>query len=658
MGKFNLNKTTEIYNILKEYNGVNPYIKSLKKGVYITKNISLNDFQLEYIISNYNKEPKLINKTVKITEWWGEKKKIDWNIDFVPQKIIIGWLLGETKEFYHVYIQYRKSQTELMPIFIPKSAIITDFTSEDWMQKNIDFSPYNAKSGFTLKPHQERAVKFLTSRKKGILSLDMGMGKSATAVVAALEAKYQKILVVCPASLKENWRNEISRFTNEDKISIVEGSNWKESKFTILNYDILKRFYTVPKETRKIKQKNFTDDGKIEWKTIEKEVKTNKKDVVEEAMDNSQLFQSHFDLIIIDEAHRLSNKNSGMYEIMEDLFKRTNPDGIYELTGTMIKNNPVNLYNILKLIGAEVTKDWVGYMTKYCGAKQIFRNRKERDYYTNIFLKQKGKKQWIDLSWQEKQDLNDYLAKTCKKIWIMGEPSNLEELGERIKHLYYREVTNFEEMGIKKQTIIKEYELSAEQKQEYDNAWQDFLNTHEEKDLDKLIQNHKLIEGAVFRQLLANFMVEKSINLAEEEIAKGKRVIIFCCFDKELYDLQEHFKDRCVVYNGKMTLKKKEETLKKFKENEDIKVFIGNIESAGVGINLNEASVCIFNTPSFVPASNNQAEFRCCRLGQDKDIIIYYQRFKSTYLERLFQILSVKTEINNVIIKSEDEKVN
>ena len=279
-----------------------------------------------------------------------------------------------------------------------------------------------------------------------------------------------------------------------------------------------------------------------------------------------------------------------MYEIVEDLVKRSNPEGIYALTGTMVKNNPINLYNVLKIIDADVTKDWVGYMTKYCGAKQIYSNRKLRDYYSNQFIKSKGKNSWYELTQDEKNALDAYLGKNVKKIWIMGESSNLDELAERIKHVYYRETVNFEEMGIKKETILKEYTLSNEEKLQYNNAWQEFLNKSDEKDVDKLIENHKLIEGSVFRQLLANFMVKNSIKLAEEEILKGKKVIIFCCFDKELYDIQEYFKDRCVIYNGKMTAKKKDEALNKFKTNDDIKVFIGNIQSASVGLNINESN--------------------------------------------------------------------
>lgn len=654
--KFSLDKKEEIYGILKNYKGINPYIQQLQRGVYLYKNITLNDFHFEYIATNHNTEPVLINKIVKVADWWGEKKQIDWELEFIPEKIKIGYFMGETSEMYHMYIQYRKSQTEMLSVFIPKKAILTNFLAPDWRNKEIDFEKYNKLGNIELKPHQQRAIKFLSTRPKSILSLDMGLGKSLCAVVSALENNFNKILIICPASLKTNWKNEISRFVDEEEITIVEGSKWKENKFTIINYDILKNFYTVPKETKQVKEKNYTDDGEIKWSTVEKVVKTNKTDIVNNAMNNSQLFQSQFDLIIIDEAHRLSNKKSGMYEIVEDLINRTNPQGIYELTGTMVTNSPINLYNILKLIGADITNDWVYYVKRYCDGKQIFRNRKERDYFSNKFIHEHKKNTWYDLTKEEKASLDEYLTKNCKKIWLTNGSSNLEELGERIKHLYYRETSKESLKNIKKETQIVNYTLTDGERLQYDNAWNEYIKEHGESNIDTLIANHKLIEGSVFRQLLANFMVERSIKLAEEEISKGSKVIIFCCFDKELYSLQEYFGDRCVVYNGKMTSKKKDSALNSFKTDNAKQVFIGNLQSASVGLNINESNVIIFNNISFLPAENQQAEYRILRLGQTKDCKIFYQKFNDTYMDRMFEILDIKNGIIDNVIKDEESK--
>ena len=651
-------KTSQAYNILKNYQGSNPYIIDLKTDVYAYHNTTLKDFQIKYILENHDKEPRHYGKIIKISKWLAEKKKVEWGLDFLPEKLLVHYIFAESDTSYHVGVQYRQSQKKMELTFLPKSEILTDMNEIDFLSKQIDFSKYNSDT-FKLQPHQERAIKFLTTRKKGILSLEMGLGKTVCAIVSALEMKFNKILIICPASLKTQWAKEISRFEDENNITIVEGSNWDEKKFTIINYDILKKFHTVAKDTWKVKQKEYNDDGTISVKIVDKIVKTNKKDIVSKCLADSQLFNANFDLIIIDEAHRLSNKTSGIYEIVDDLIKRTNIEYVYALTGTMVKNDPMNLFNVLKIVGFPMCQTYEGYRKysiNYGGAKEIFSNKKERDYFTNIFLKQHNKNSWFELTVKEKQDLDEYLSKHCKKILIYSEATNLDELAERIKSYYYCETNEVLRSQVRIDKYLLEYDLTYDERKSYDNAWDEYLSNSVEKDVDKLISNHKLIEGSVFRQFLADAMVQHTIDLAEKEIAEGRKIIIFCCFDKELYSIQEHFGDKCVVYNGKMTAKKKDNAVNTFKTNDEVKVFIGNLQSASVGLNLNEASTIIFNNVSFVPSDNEQAEFRCLRIGQDKDVRIYYQKFTNTYMDRLFEILNTKSQIIRQIIKEEKHK--
>ena len=650
-----LTKTSEAYKILQDYKGDNSYIINLKNDVFAYKTLTLNDFHIEYILKNHNFEPTYLNKIVKIAKWYGEKKQLDWNIEFVPEKLLIGYYLGETKDFYHMYVKYRKSQEHMVPIFIPKKALLTALFVEDWENKVIDFDKYNKMSGLTLKPHQERAIKFLTTRKKAILALIMGFGKSISAIVSALEDNYQKILVICPASVKSTWKRELKHYVSEDEITVVEGSKWKENKFTIINYDILDNFYEIPTEIVKRKVKDVDENGKVKWNWVEKEVVSKNKDIIQEAMDNSQLFQSNFDLIIIDEVHRLSNKTSGRYKIISDLIKRSEPKGIYELTGTMITNNPMNLFNILKLIDADITKDWVHYAKTYCDGKQIF-VKGERDKYTQVFLRKHNKSSWYDLTYAEKEELNTYLDQNCKKIWLTNGASNLDELQERIKHLYYRESKN-DTVTIPKETHILSYQLTNSEQIEYDNTWDAYINQQEEKNLDMLISNKKLIETSVLRQTVANMMIPYTIKKVREILENtNDKVIVACSFDKELYTLQEEFKDLCVIYNGKLNRKQKDESENRFQNDDNVRVFLGNTTASGVGLTLTAANHLIFNSVDFQPAVNQQMEYRIIRIGQEKECHIYFQKFENTYMDRMFEILDIKQNIIDAVIVNENEK--
>ena len=120
--------------------------------------------------------------------------------------------------------------------------------------------------------------------------------------------------------------------------------------------------------------------------------------------------------------------------------------------------------------------------------------------------------------------------------------------------------------------------------------------------------------------------------------------------------LKDYYGDKCVVYNGKMNQKQKDAAQKAFIENPDVMVFLGNVIAAGVGITLVVSNKLIFNNLSFVPGVNRQMEDRCYRIGQTKDVDIYYQMFRGTQYERMWNTVMRKELIINQVIKKEDEK--
>lgn len=649
-----LAKIEQAHKILSEYKGTNPFIIKVKNIVLAYRLRTANDFEIEYILANYNKEPKLLNKIVKVADWFGEKKKEEWNIEFVPQKLKITWLLGETDNLYHFYCIYRQTQTQAVEVFATKKAILTDLGDNSWKEMPIDFNKYNKMSGKTLYPHQEEGIRFLVGKKKAILAHGMGLGKSITAIVASMVDSYKKILVICPASLKENWKREISLFNDEKDITIVEGHNWDDNKYTIINYDILKNFYTVPTEKVKKKELNLDENGNIFQAVKEKEVVSKKKNIISDAMKDSQLFTSKFDLVIIDEAHRLSNTSSGMFKIVSDLVSRSNPKGIYALSGTPITSRPINFYNILKIIGAPIANDWRYYVERYCDGKTFF-NKKERAAYTKMFFGMKKRNSWNELTYSEQSEYYDFLEKRCKKVWVTNGSSHLDELQEVVKPYYLRRVK--EELGTLpiKTVVEKKYDLTSEEQKEYDTLWDQFVKARG-GNVDSIEKFKKLTEGIVCRQWLSNTMTSRTIELTKKLIEEGHKVVIFCAFDKELYTIQEAFKDICVIHNGKLNGTEKQKAVDSFQNDPNVKVFVGNIQSAGVGITLISGDVAIFNSMDYVPGNNQQCEDRIYRIGQQKDVTIYYQLFNNTYMERINEIVDTKNEvINQVIIKEADK---
>lgn len=662
--------TESALKILSSYDGKNPYILMLKKDVYINKNKNaIKDFQIEYINKNHNFTPIQVNKIIKIADWFGLKKKEDWGTDFIPEKLKVISLIGETKTTYVCFVQYRQSIPPTM-CFLPKKAVLTNFLLDDYHNVEVDFDRYDRLTtsknpNRRLKEHQKEAVQFLLSRKKCVLADDQGYGKTCELIVSAIEGNFDSVVIICPASIKTNWRDELMWYVPERDISIVEGINgknktdlekylgykigysnktiselteeakergkWVDNRFVIVNYDILDEFYQMPK-------------GRT-------------KSALDEAYNNSPLLQyiaNKKSLIIIDEAHKLSNNTSIRYKVIKDLIKRGNPHSIYAATGTPITNNPRNFFYVLDLLDDPITDDYQYYLERYCNSFKV-PAKGEKDRWTGYFLKKKNKTQYSQLTLNEQIELKEYIRNNARMITVANGESNLEELKERTQHIYLRRVKE-DLKGMVNKTIHEiYYDLTPTQQEEYNRLWDEYEAMQKEDDPEKEL-NKELLEGGLYRRYLSNQMIPNTISLVDKLLSTGEKVIIACCFDEELYSLQEYYGEKCVIYNGKLNSKQKDYNKNEFMTNPNIRVMVANLNAAGVGLTLTVATKMVFSTYSYSYSDNLQMEDRIHRINQTKDVDIYYQIFNNTQYQRVWDIVLRKQMITNAVIKTEKEK--
>ena len=646
-------KKNEALDLLRGYSGTNPYILMIKRDVVIKGNIQeFSDFNAEYILMNYDRQPKFINKSIKVANWWGEKKKESWNLNFTPEILVVKTLIGETDATYNCYVKYIRDMEPVM-CFIPKSAVLTNFLVDDYRQMPVDFDKYDSITtkkdpDRKLREHQKTAIKFLLSRKKCILADDQGLGKTVELTVAALEGQFEHVLIICPASIKTTWKKELSWYVDPRQVTIIEGINgknkseleqflgypvgksgkrvdelkneakelgkWQDNRFVIVNYDILDEFYEIP-ETRSAAN-------------------------IQKAYENSPMLQyikNSRSLVIIDEVHRLSNNTSIRYKVVKDLIKRGNPDAIYEATGTPITNRPMNFYNVLLFLGDPITNNWEEYVKRYCDGFQI-PAKGEKEKWTNIFCQRYGIANKWSMTNDQHKDCKEFIRNNAKMLWITDGSSNLDELKDRVSHIYLRRVKE-DIPGIVNKTCHELfYDLTPLQRAEYEKLWDEYEKQRLEINPDDEV-NKDLIEGGVYRRYLSNQMVPHTIELTEELLGEGRKVVIGCCYDEELYSLQEHFKDKCVIYNGKMTAKQKDAAKDKFMEDNKVNVMVCNIMAAGVGLSLTASNALVFNSMDYVPASNMQFEDRVHRLSSKEDVDIFYQIFSNTEYERMWNIV-------------------
>lgn len=630
----NVKEAQKAYDILKTYNGNNNQILYYKK-LYENKQLILKEFDIEYINGNFDYETKEYNKVVGISSDFGKRLQEKYELDFTPEKILITKIIGEMGNSYHCYVQYRKSVNPKL-MYVSKRCILNQLSDIDYNSLDVDFSVYDKKTEHLnrkLKEHQKSAVKFLLSYKKCILADQMGLGKTTSAIIASLAGNYKKILIITTASLKSTWKREVKLYVDEEDIQIIKGSEWDGSKkFTITNYDIVQNFYEVPMEPVFEEQTIVGNNGKVEvlkvpvmvksksnGKLVQKMQKSRKKDKIKECLANSPLFLNQFDCVIIDEAQKLSNNTSIRYRVIEDFLKRSNPDAIFLVTGTPLTNRPYNLYNILKLIDADITKDYQYYVQRYCDGKT-------------------------------------FKLKDGKEITTRNGASHLNELREKIKHLYIRRLQSDIPGMVQKSVITREYDLTDEQKEIYDKLWDEYVTAQNDREPEETEQYKQLVEGSIVRQYLAKEMAKHTIDEVDDYIEYGEKAIIFCTYREEMEIFRKHFGKKCVVYDGTMSVKQKDNAEYEFMNNPKVKVFIGQIIAASVGLTLTISNRLWFNSYSWVAADNLQAQDRIYRLTQTRDVTCQYQLFTDSISKNMFDKVMYKELIMNETIKSENDK--
>jgi SWI/SNF-related matrix-associated actin-dependent regulator 1 of chromatin subfamily A len=193
------------------------------------------------------------------------------------------------------------------------------------------------------------------------------------------------------------------------------------------------------------------------------------------------------------------------------------------------------------------------------------------------------------------------------------------------------------------------HQLSDKGWDEYDRLWEDYLDKRKAEKKKGSIQRD-LVELILLRKFIAIEAIPQTIEMVENILETGKKVIIFTSFTDELNELAEHFGKLCVTHNGPMNDKQKQRSVDDFQNNDKIKVFIGNIKSAGVGITLTKANFVVFNSFDWVPGSNEQAEDRAYRIGQNNNVNVYYQLFEDTISTRMWETLRTKKDIISTII--------
>ena len=550
--------------LLESYSGANNYILYLKQKKENSKKFYPTRTQSDYIVNYYDSAPKVARKWVDLDSYFAKKFGEEKYLLETPSQIYIEKLLVEKEKSYHIWGKFFEKD-QLSEFWVPKSALIK---THNVQSVEIDYSKYSHRPPLN---HQKIAIEKLAGSKRFILADDMGLGKTTSTIIAALETGSKKILIVCPASLKINWQREIENYSDRP-VFICEGKKFStEHDFVIINYDILKNFH----------------DPKSKELTL--------------------LEQCNFDLVILDEAHMISNAQAQRTKIINSFVKKINR--VWLLTGTPMTSRPMNYYNLLSIIESPVAQNWMAYAIRYCQGYQFKAGN--------------------------------------RKVWNVSGASNLEELRDRTSKQILRRLK--EEVLDLPDKIITPVYLRLQSK-EYENLmgeYYDWYDKNPDQSSSITVQFSKLMK---VRKVIANEKTRQTIEFVENILEQGKKVIIFTNFTDSLQTIYQHFGKQAVYLDGSCSNSVRQQAVDQFQNEEKIKVFVGNLKAAGVGLTLTSAEVVIMNDLSFVPAEHAQAEDRAYRYGQKSNVLVYYPLYENTIEGAIYDILNKKKEIIRTVM--------
>jgi SWI/SNF-related matrix-associated actin-dependent regulator 1 of chromatin subfamily A len=489
-----------------------------------------------------------------------------------------------------------------------RSELILDFNKEvakDLIDLGFDTEPYTFNFAYGpedrsyrkieldkkvdyLRRFQKDGLKYILAHNcKALLAFDPGLGKTPSSLALILQKPdIKKTLVVCPATVKEQWAAEYNKFIGIGTPEVLYGRNSVghiyDAPIVIMNYDILASGVEKKKH------------GKGTRYNIGDTLKTFKK--------------NNFDYIIIDECHYIKNKTKSykaVYYLANDV------DNCVALSGTPVENRSKEIWNIANLLAPRTFNNEWFFLNRYCGPVN-----------NGFGIEYKGS----TLSNELNRKMRDTFMFRRKKESVIAELPKVQKIVVPIKLDKYKEYAKYN---------------------------RELMDNIEDK-------SNKLMYANAFEKLL-----QKSYELKEHDVHKfikdileaTDKLVVFCWHKKSINAIMEKFGDIAVKIDGSTPAEKRTAIKDEFVNNPKIKLFVGNIISAGTGLD-GLQKVCdtaIFAELTWKSTKIDQAIDRINRMGfTGVSITVYFLIAMKTVEERISGLLDRKRKVVDRLVDSTD----
>ena len=315
-------------------------------------------------------------------------------------------------------------------------------------------------------------------------------------------------------------------------------------------------------------------------------------------------------VIIIDECQALQSRSTKRTRFTRLLCREV--PHVIALSGTPLSNRPAEMWPTLNILRPDLFPSFHPYGNRYCGPRRTF---------------------W-GTEYKGATHLPELHSLLLKEVMIRR-----------------RQIDVLSQLPKKRRSVIT---LPLSNVKEYQHARDNFLDWMGERNPSKLYGAAKA-EGVTqlgyLKRLAAQLKMPYVLDWIKYflEESEGK-LVLFAIHKKIISELAEAFGNIHVIVDGSVTGKHRQLAVDKFQNNKNTRLFIGNIDAAGKGLNLTAAHDVAFAEMSWRPADHLQAEKRCHRIGTKSFVQIRYLVAQGTIEEKLAKINQEKQKVLNAVM--------
>jgi SWI/SNF-related matrix-associated actin-dependent regulator 1 of chromatin subfamily A len=431
--------------------------------------------------------------------------------------------------------------------------------------------------GLAYLPYQKAGIAYALSRLSTLIGDEMGLGKTIQAIgIINADPSICSVMVICPASLRLNWRKELEKWLIRPLSIGIAGDSFPSEEIAIINYDILKKHHAA------IRARSW-------------------------------------DILIVDEAHYLKNADTiRTQQIIGFKPPKKGPKADKPpippitalrrvfMTGTPVCNRPWELWPLVSSLDPDgLGKSFFPFAIRYCAGHQ---NSYGWDFSGSSHLDEL----------QEKLRAT-FMVRRLKSQVLTELPAKRRQVIELPANGAVQVIEAERRTWALQEESLGDLRVRAELAKASDDP----------AIFEAAVRNLRKATQVAFEAMskcrhdTALAKVPHVVEHVRDAIDASGKIILFAHHHDVVNAILAEFPDAAVI-TGQTEMEDRQAAVERFQSDPACSLFIGTIGAAGVGHTLTAASHVVFAELDWVPGNVTQAEDRCHRIGQTDAVLVQH----------------------------------